>query len=195
MGGPAASVLLHDVLDESQVGTLQTWLGESAEFYGGADRNDDLSLGWEFFLKWPTELGAELPGGPCLGGIQTYSVDPGKEHSGLAGFTPADWARYRDALGWMPACELAVRINCKRPRDHKLLGWLCAELATRFDGMVDLGGVLPLPDRREWSRFRLAGRVLSAAYDTHAAKSAQVQIVDAQFLRSWVLQQNFHMIK
>ena len=72
----------------------------------------------------------------------------------------------------MPACELEVGVYCNRPRDHKLLGWLCAELATQFDGMIDLDGSLPFPDRQDWHRSGLVGTVLDIEYETDSAEHA-----------------------
>ncbi len=90
----------------------------------------------------------------------------------------------------MPACELEVGVYCNRPRDHKLLGWLCAELATQFDGMIDLDGSLPFPDRQDWHRSGLAGTVLDVEYETHSGRTCQLQVVDATShdqvtLREW----------
>ena len=122
-------------------------------------------------------------------------MDPEAEISGSWHLSGADRARYGPALGWMPTCELAAWINCSRPRDHNVLGWFCTELATRFDGMIDLGGTLPLPDREDWSRFGLAGRVVEASYSIDANRSGRVHLVDPGFLRTWMLQPQFHMIK
>jgi hypothetical protein len=114
MGGPAAGILLRSVLDEGQICAFKTWLREAAEFYDGSQDNP-LQDGWEYFLRWPVELGEEPSGRPCLGGIQMYRIDPELDSSGECGFSPAEWARYREALGWMPGCELSVGINCNRP--------------------------------------------------------------------------------
>jgi hypothetical protein len=95
----------------------------------------------------------------------------------------------------MPACELFVSIFCNRPRDQKLLAWLCAELAARFDGMVDLGGPLPLPDRSEWARTGLAGAVVDVPPEVDTGPWSHAYVVDAAFLRGWIHQPNFHMIK
>jgi len=194
MGGPAAGILLRQVPDEDQILALRTWLGVIARFHDTA-ANADLREGWEFFLNWPESLGDEPSEGACLGGIQMYRIDPEAEHSGGSFLSPADWARINEALGWMPACELSAWINCNRQRDHKTLGWFCAELANRFSGVIDLGGTLPLPTREEWARFDLGGNVLQVQYDLDAGRTASFHIVDVDFLRSWMLQPQFHMIQ
>ena len=194
MGGPAASILLRRVLDEGQICAFKTWLREAAEFYDGSQDNP-LQDGWEYFLRWPAELGEEPSGRPCLGGIQMYRIDPELDSSGECGFSPADWARYREALGWMPGCELSVGINCNRPRDHRGLAWHCAELATRFCGVIDMGGQLPLPDAAVWSSCGLQGSAIEIAYSIDETRFGKVHVVDVDFLRSWILRPNFHMIK
>lgn len=194
MGGPAAGVSLHRVPEEDEILALRTWVGSAARFHASSS-NTDLRDGWEFFLNWPAALGDESIEGSCLGGLDLCLIDPETEYSGASCFAPADWARISQALSWMPACELSVWINCSRPRDHKVLGWFSAELATRFDGMIDLGGTLPLPDREDWSRFGLAGRVVEASYSIDANRSGSVHLVDPGFLRTWMFQSQFHMIK
>ena len=194
MGGPAAGVLLHQVPEDHEILALRTWLEGAARSHD-ASSNADLREGWEFFLNWPATLGDEPAEGSCLGGVQLYMMDPEAEISGSWQLSGADRALYGQALDWMPTCELAAWINCSRPRDHKVLGWFCTELATRFDGMIDLGGTLPLPDREDWSRFGLAGRVVEASYSIDANRSGRVHLVDPGFLRTWMLQPQFHMIK
>ena len=194
MGGPAAGVLLHRVPEDHDILALRTWLGGTARYHD-ASGDADLLKGWEFFLNWPATLGDEPAEGSCLGGLKLCLIDPDAEYSGDSCFSSADWARISLALGWMPACELSVWINCNRPRDHKVLGWFSAELATRFDGMIDLDGTLALPDREDWSRFGLAGRVVEASYSIDANRSGSVHLVDPEFLRAWMFQPQFHMIK
>ncbi|GEM_PF-6394107 len=124
-----------------------------------------------------------------------YPIDTHAEYSGASCWSPADWARLNEAIRWTPACELSAWINCNRQWDHKVLGWFCAELANRFNGLIDLGGTLPLPASEEWGRFGLAGNILEIPYDLDAGRTASVHIVDVEFLHSWMLQPQFHMIK
>lgn len=194
MGGPAAGVLLRQIPDQDQILAMRTWLGAIARFHDTA-ADADLRDGWEFFLNWPKSLGDEPSEGACLGGIQMYLIDPEAEHNGASFRSPADWARLSKALGWVPACELSAWINCDRPRDHQTLGWFCAELASRFSGVIDLGGILSLPAREDWGRCSLAGDVLEVPYDLDAGRTASVHVVDVDFLLSWMLQKRFHMIK
>jgi len=194
MGGPAAGILLRQIPDQDQILALRTWLGAIAKFYETA-ADADLRDGWEFFLNWPESLGDEPSEGACLGGLQMYLIDPGAEHTGASFWSPADCARLSKALGWVPACELSAWINCNRQRDHRTLGWFCAELASRFSGVIDLGGTLPLPAREEWAKCGLAGNTLEVPYDIDQGRTASVHVVDVDFLSSWMLQKQFHMIK
>ncbi len=195
MGGPAASVLLKNVLEPNQIDELRAWVGEVAEFYAES-KNGDIREGWEVFVRWPTELGEEPElRGPCLGAIQLFTVDPGAESSGAAYMSPGDWEQCRDAIGWMPASDLSVSIFCNDKRDHKTLAWLCSELADRFDGLVDLGGTLPIPDRKDWDSLGLSGSVVSMRYEIDNDRWGHSQVVDSEFLRGWIRQPGFHMIK
>jgi hypothetical protein len=101
-----------------------------------------------------------------------------------------------NALGWMPRCELSVGLGCNQPRDHKVLGWLCAELAGGFDGMVDMNGVLPIPERKGWKEADLSGTLLIALHEYgDEGKLTEFHLADAAFLRTWLQHPNFHMIK
>lgn len=194
MGGPAAGILLREAPSEEQKLALKSWLTDRARFQDH-EANQDLSHGWQFFLQWPIRLGQEPPGGACLGSIQLHAISTEEESSGGSFLTPDDWRRYEHALGWLPVCEVEVSIFCSRPRDHMLLAWLCFELATKFEGMIDLDGMLPLPERHEWQSVGLTARVVDVEYDIDSTRQARVQVVDPEFLTWWMRQPNFHMIK
>jgi hypothetical protein len=68
-------------------------------------------------------------------------------------------------------------------------------LATRFDGLIDLDGAIPIPPVGEWQASGLSGRVIEAAYDIAEDRLGLVHIVDADFLRWWMRQPHFHMVK
>jgi hypothetical protein len=194
MGGPAAGVLLKRVLGVDEVVGLRAWLAEVAELYD-TSQNRDIWEGWEFFVRWPLELGDEPPRGACLGGIQLFVIDLGAESSGEQALTPGEWVEYEKALGWMPAAELSVSIYCNQLRDHKTLAWLCAQLADRLDGMVDVGGRLPVPERKEWDSSRLDGSMVTVQRGIDTGPWSGVDIVDSLFLTTWVRHPHFHMIK
>lgn len=193
MGGPAAGILLKQIPESNQLADLRTWLGGIAEFR--ADSPTDIREGWEFFARWPVELGEEPSRGACLGGIQLYVLDLAREYSGASFLTPNDWAGYEEAIGWMPAAELAVSINCNQPRDHKTLAWLCIHIAEKFDGLVDLGGIIPIPDTEERILAGLSGSAVQVPYQIEDHRWGRVDVVDSEFLRGWIHRPNFHMIK
>jgi hypothetical protein len=76
-----------------------------------------------------------------------------------------------------------------------VLAWHCAELATRFCGVIDMGGQLPLPDAAKWSSCGLQASAIGIAYSIDETRFGKVHVVDVDFLRSWILRPNFHMIK
>lgn len=193
MGGPAAGVLLRRVPQDDEILAPRAWLATAADFYDASDSAyaKDGSSSRPGQQRWATSL----PEADVLEESRCFSLIPQAEYSGDSCYAPADWVRISYALGWMPTCELSVGIECSRPKHHKVLGWLCAELATRFDGMIDLGGTLPLPNRDQWGSVGLAGKVVETVYDLEHGRTAAVHIVDAEFLRFWLLQPQFHMIK
>jgi hypothetical protein len=193
MGGPAAGILLKQVPESDQLAILKTWLGEIADFR--ANSPTDIREGWGFFARWPVECGEEPPRGACLGGIQLSVLDLAGEYTGASCLTPNDWAGYEKAIGWMPAAELTVSIFCNQPRDHKTLAWLCIQIAERFDGVVDLDGIIPIPDREERMLAGLSGSVVEVSYEIEKNRRGRVHVVDSEFLRGWIRHPSFHMIK
>jgi len=86
-------------------------------------------------------------------------------------------------------------MGCNQPQDHKLLAWLCIELAETFKGMIDLGGPLPISGGENAGRGKIPGTVLAEFYFIDEGRVGISHIVSPEFLRFWLNQPQFHMIK
>ena len=128
--------------------------------------------------------------------VDVHELNPAHDSSGDSMLSPADLTRLSDALGWMPRCELSIGVGCNQPRDHKVLGWLSAESASRFDGMVAMNGILPIPEIEHWKEAGLSGTLFVALHEYgDEGKLTGSHLADAAFLRTWLQHPNFHMIK
>lgn len=190
MGGPAAGVLLRHQLSEAELAETRDWL--SARVTSWYNPSAELEQDWEFCLEWPSGLGNENPPRTCLMGIAFYRLDPSLERSSPASWSESDLKRVAQALGWMPKYALGVWIGCSQSCDHKRLGWLCAELVYRFDGIVDVGRQLPIPDGNGESPGRLVR--VDTEYGIEG-KLSETHLIDAAFLRAWLQHPDFYMIK
>jgi hypothetical protein len=116
MAGPAASVLLSDVVDGEGMVRLRRWLEGSFRSEGG---------------DWWTPL-ASTEAGMLLVEAADYEGDDFEEAEGLIG-----------EIGFLPATEIVLAAAVNRPESHRLLGETALELALLYDGLIDFDGMLP----------------------------------------------------
>jgi hypothetical protein len=53
----------------------------------------------------------------------------------------------------------------------------------------------PIPPPDEWQALGLSGRTVAAAYQIDEGRTGATHIVDVEFLRWWMRQPQFHMVK
>ena len=111
------------------------------------------------------------------------------------------------AFGFRPVASIGVGANCNGDLDNRILAELCAHLAERLGGAVDLGGRLYGHVPPEVVRqFQGAGPdYLRQQQDFVARATASLpgvlidadgrQFCDATFLRAWLAHPYFRMIK
>ena len=122
-------------------------------------------------------------------------------------FTTPEIDAVRSAFGFRPLTWIGVGANCSSHDDHRILAELCAHLAERLGGAVDLGGRLyghVPPDVVK--QFHPAGpdylreqqQFVARATATLPGTLTQTndrQFCDATFLRAWLAHPYFRMIK
>lgn len=94
---------------------------------------------------------------------------------------------------------------CNGDRDHELLAELCIRFAEQLDGLIDFGGQLRIgPDlggtsaslpRRIDAPEGLPGVLYAAAYQTARGPYATSHYSDAAFLRAFLHDSRFRMVK
>lgn len=105
-------------------------------------------------------------------------------------------------LGWPPVDCSWLAAMCNSDDDHRLLAEECIAVSEAFDGGSDfcgpLGGFETLPGNRPSKAVRLEvprGRLFATNYLTVSGVYATNHIGDADFVRYWISQPSFRMIK
>lgn len=92
-------------------------------------------------------------------------------------------------LGMRPTSQIEIYAFCKARVDHRILGEIALHLAMNAPGsVISFGGDLS-PHRS------VGGKLLSIPYETVGSAYAVASYGDCEFLRSWLRQPCFFMIK
>jgi len=172
MAGPTAGVLLPTKLPEEFRGELRTRLRCGSPL--GSD--DDFLLEGEPFIL---DLRPRSP-------EQLIAEDP-------------------RVLGWAPQDAVSFAAMCNGHEDHRLLARLCLDIAEDFGGVVDFHGALPIGphfDRTSLAKpvrvsnpDGLDGVLWATAYRTMWGDFATSHYGDVEFLRAWLGDPRFRMVK
>ncbi|MCU1328314.1 MAG: hypothetical protein JWN34_3684 [Bryobacterales bacterium] len=128
--------------------------------------------------------------------LEFYNTDFATELVGGSYWSPEERQQVAAVLGWIPAEEIGVSANSKGRASHFLLAWMCAEISSRYGGLVDVGGEIPFVASENPSGTAPArGFVAAVPYVTASGVTAHTHIVDSEFLRDWQQRPNFYMIK
>ncbi|BDS10953.1 DUF6368 family protein [Aureispira anguillae] len=118
-----------------------------------------------------------------------------------------------DLLNIKPRYCLHIGAMCSKTIDHQILGELTLFIADKFDGIIDFGGALSpyhlLPNHLSkedvnWSEIKpyfetmakdIKGKIYSINYKTSLDKDWVFHICDVDFMRSWLKNKHFYMIK
>ncbi|MFI5931897.1 DUF6368 family protein [Actinoplanes sp. NPDC051494] len=198
MAGPTAAVLAPGLLTTSRVGEFRSWLAESLT----PDTDGD-----SWLLREPRRLGMESPlqTGPML--IEPIAYE---------GEDPDEAACLDRALGSPPGIEVVLAAAVNGKDDHRFLAHLAVAMARRYGGLIDLGGLLPVPlpqgvsalaalesgiGLQQWQDLSratiatLAGRRHEIPYRTVGDEIAVSHVVDADLLALWLRHPLFCMVK
>ncbi len=90
-------------------------------------------------------------------------------------------------FGFAPVSVIGVGAMCNAEVDHRILGELAAHLAGRFEGLVGFNGLLGV------ARVR-SGKLADVPYEVDG-RLLSSNVGDWEFLRGWLNDPAFHMIK
>ena len=176
MAGPTAAVLVPSKLTELHRSAVRTRLG------CGAPSGDHAEF--------------RMEGEPFIVGFASTHAEK---------LSVGDANDLLQVLGWMPQDEVSFAAMCNDPKDHRLLARLCVELAEDTGGIIDFHGALgigphvdgetPGKPVRVSKPEGLDGVLWATAYKTVSGSFATGHYGDAAFVRSWLADPRFHMVK
>jgi Family of unknown function (DUF6368) len=176
MAGPTAAVLFGSKLTDAHRAALRTRLDCGAP----SGQYDDFRLEERPFIL---NLGPRSP--------QELFVDETND--------------LRQVFGWTPEDEVSFAAMCNDREDHRLLARLCVELAEEAGGVIDFQGALSIGPRLDGSNPArpvrasnpegLDGVLWATAYRTVWGSLATAHYGDVAFVREWLADPRFHMVK
>ena len=132
---------------------------------------------------------------------------------GISSIDPAEEEEDREQvialLGYYPPQGLQIDAFCNGKIDHLVLGHLILSLAERYEGIIDFHGQIapplslddylnPSPEvLQDISAYvqALPGKVYERYYTTGRMTPYVSHMVDTTFMRGWLQNPRFHMIK
>jgi hypothetical protein len=173
MAGPTASVLFPSKVTDVRRAALRTRLGCGAS--GGT--YDDFQLEGRPFI---VNLGPSSP-------REVTEID------------------LSQLLGWTPEDRVGFAAMCNDVEDHRLLARLSLDLAEEAGGIVDFGGALsigphiegasPAAPMRISKPEGLDGVLFATSYKTVRGSFTTAHYGDVAFVRAWLADPRFHMVK
>jgi hypothetical protein len=166
MAGPTCAILLRNALNADDVGVLDRVLASVSSHREGQD----------FWVTDTRAIGGTYrgEGRPFLYAVE--SEDREEE----------ELTQLVHALGWLPETAIVLAAMSNQQHDHSILAELAAALAEHFDGMIDLGGELPVPPEHG---------VVAIEYETISDRKARYMVLSPYALRRWREQSEFAMVK
>ena len=113
-----------------------------------------------------------------------FSWTQGEEYDGE--FSECD---YSTTLGWRTKDQIILIAMCNQSEDHAILADLCIKVSEQIGGLIDFGGILQLSDRA------VSGCLHRIEFESSHGGTGYCHIGDIEFLKGWISQPEFRMVK
>ncbi|MEM9023068.1 MAG: DUF6368 family protein [Bacteroidota bacterium] len=175
MAGPASSILFETILSPSAwAETERVMLEISSEVEGTG-----------FWVTSTAAINGTVQardGRPF--GMEKNAISPGG-----ANYAQEELAMIKALVGFEPTFEVSICAFCNREIDHQILGELTLYLAEKFGGVVDFGGQISPP------LAPMNGKLWEIPYATAEGSQMTYSVADVTFMRHWLSDPNFSMVK
>lgn len=175
MAGPTSSILFDTIPSEQTLGEMKNVIQKISD---KVDGNDFWVINTEIIHG--TVKTAE--GRPF--GIEKHKIDLNYYE-----YTEDEILMIKDFVGFNAVFDLGIYAMCNREIDHKILGELTLYLAEKFNGLIDFGGHLTNQSDR------MKGKTWEIPYETSIGMTAVYNVADVDFMKDWLNNKNFRMIK
>lgn len=131
---------------------------------------------------------------PIQGNISTlkgrpFSLEKRKIDSNYYEYSKNQISLIADLTGFYPKFDLGIYAMVNTKNDHKILGELILYIADKFNGLIDFGGQLSNPP------MNLKGKIWEIPYESSEKIIGIFHLADPDFLRQWLKNSKFEMIK
>jgi hypothetical protein len=175
MAGPTSAVLFETIPTEQIWGEIENVIHKISNKVEGNDF-------WVISTEFINGTIKKTDGRPF--GIEKHKID-----ADYYNFSEEEILMIKNYVGFNPKFNLGIYAMCNSEIDHKILGELTLYLAENYDGLIDFGGQLTNQPNE------LKGEIWEIPYETSGGMMNVYNVADAEFLRNWLNNENFSMIK
>ena len=173
MAGPTCSVLLRANAGVSTLALAYEVIDSIA-----IERNDN-----SFYVR-STQVS------PGNGELRPFGVELSSITTEYDEHSADELISIQEKFKFSPNHQIALFAMCNQREDHMILAQLTVKIAEAVNGIIDFGGLL-FNQKGELT----IGKVYEINYQTANGKNLQYHVGDIEFLRNWIFDKDFHMIK
>lgn len=170
MAGPGCSVLLEFIPDLSLIYAI-------IDNIAGKRQGNDFSINTHSVF-------------PDTSQQKSFSVELSEITPDYHGYSQEEITQIKTTTGFKPKFDVSLYAMSNDNESHKILGMLCFKIAEATNGIIDFGGQL-----NNLPKTLPNGKLFSIPYHTTVNDVAQYHIGDAEFLKFWLSQENFRLVK
>lgn len=173
MAGPTSSVLLRTNPDRSIISLIYKIIDDFA-----TERTDT-----DFYINSTLTSSAKEDLRPF--GLELNSIT-----NEYCNYSESELKSIEEEFKFTPKYDVGLFAMCNDRADHKILGQLTLKIAEAVDGIIEFGGRLDPEKIKD-----VNGKICEIDYETANGRIAQHHVGDIEFMRNWLLDKNFYMIK
>ncbi|HRG07477.1 MAG TPA: DUF6368 family protein [Cyclobacteriaceae bacterium] len=173
MAGPTSSVLLRIAPDSSTIALVYKVIDDLAT----KRTNNDF-----YINSTLASFGKD--------GLRPFGVELNSITNDYYNYSESELKLIEDKFKFYPKYDIGLYAMCNDIVDHKILGQLTLKIAEAVDGIIEFGGRL---DGKKIKNVN--GKICEIDYETAIGRIAQHHVSDIEFMRNWLLDKSFYMIK
>lgn len=175
MAGPTSSVLFDTVPSEMMKVEIANTLHEISDSVKG----DDF---WVVSTKSINGSVHKVEGRPF--GLEWMPIDSENCH-----YTEEEFSYINEIVRFNPVYDLGIYAMSNREIDHLILGELSLFFAEKYNGVIDFGSEINPKNQIE------EGNLWEIPYESVSGLISFYNLADADFMKAWIKEEDFHMIK
>lgn len=188
--GPVCSILLEKPLDSLQVKFLNDYVTDIGDNLKGFE-NDEVNgfRSWNYSVKLTKIIQWKEGQKGCVFSIHLWSGLIAEAY-GSYEIEEEVLMQMDKEIGFRPHGHIQFDSGCNGDIDHFLLGQMAFFVLENFGGYIDFGGVLF--ERKVNKIYK--GKLVDIWYQTQLGND-YYQIADKDFLKNFIMEDNFRLIK